>query len=178
MPTVLIVEDERAIREGLQRAIGRAGNDVVTAATIAEARAQLGKAAFDCVLLDIRLPDGDGLDMLAEIRVAHPRTPVIMATAYGDSDRAIAAMRHGAFEYLTKPFDFDALLATVARAVRASAASREQEKPSPKEAPVPALIGSSARMLDVWKAIGRAAASDAPVLITGESGPRARRAQG
>lgn len=170
MPTVLIVEDERAIRDGLVRAIGRAGNDTVAAGTIAEARSVLAKTVVDCVLLDIRLPDGDGLALLSEIRAAHPRMPVIMATAYGDSERAIAAMRAGAFEYLTKPFDFDALLATVSRAVRASAAAREPEKPPAKEEPVPALIGASVRMLEVWKAIGRAAASDAPVLITGESG--------
>jgi len=170
MPTVLIVEDERAIREGLVRAIGRAGNEVLAAGTVADARAALASAVVDCVLLDIRLPDGDGLELLSEVRAAYPRMPVIMATAYGDSERAIAAMRAGAFEYLTKPFDFDALLATVARAVRASAATREPQKPTAHEEPVPALIGASARMLDVWKAIGRAAASDAPVLITGESG--------
>jgi DNA-binding NtrC family response regulator len=168
MPTVLIVDDEKSIRDGLARAIGRAGHQTVVAANLAEARAALERGSIDCVLLDIRLPDGDGLALLAEIRRNLPRVPVIMATAYGDSERAIAAMSAGAFEYLTKPFDFDALLATVARAVRASAATKE--RPTQTSAQVPALIGGSPRMLDVWKAIGRAAASDAPVLITGESG--------
>jgi DNA-binding NtrC family response regulator len=169
MTTVLIVDDEKSIREGLTRAIARAGHQTVAAANLAEARAALARGSIDCVLLDIRLPDGDGLGLLAEIRRDQPRVPVIMATAYGDSERAIAAMSAGAFEYLTKPFDFDALLATVGRAVRASAATRESARPSESGA-VPALIGGSPRMLEVWKAIGRAAASDAPVLITGESG--------
>jgi DNA-binding NtrC family response regulator len=166
MSTVLIVEDEKTIREGLVRAIGRAGHQTMAASTLAEARAALNQAV-DCVLLDIRLPDGDGLQLLGDIRRDHPRLPVIMATAYGDSERAISAMRAGAFEYLTKPFDLEALLATVARAVRSSTA-----EPSPRVevADGPALIGSSARMLDVWKAIGRAAGSDAPTLITGETG--------
>jgi len=169
MPTVLIVDDEKSIREGLTRAIGRAGHQTIAAASLSEARSALSRSAIDCVLLDIRLPDGDGLDLLAEIRREHPRIPVIMATAYGDSERAIAAMSAGAFEYLTKPFDFDMLLATVARAARATSTTKESSRPI-ETGQVPALIGSSPRMLDVWKAIGRAAASDAPVLITGESG--------
>ncbi|MBI2392592.1 MAG: sigma-54-dependent Fis family transcriptional regulator [Deltaproteobacteria bacterium] len=169
MPTVLVVDDERAIREGLVRAIGSAGHRVVAAAGVRDAREALRQSEVDCVLLDIRLKDGDGLELLGELRRTHPRVPVIMATAYGDSDRAIGAMKAGAFEYLTKPFDFDALLSTVARALRTVAAAPSQQKPA-REEPVPALIGSSPRMLEVWKAIGRAAASDAPVLITGESG--------
>jgi DNA-binding NtrC family response regulator len=95
-----------------------------------------------------------------------------MATAYGDSDRTIAAMREGAFDYVTKPFDLDALLATVARAVRGAhgAPGKSAPKPEPEEGSATTLIGSSAPMLAVWKAIGRAAGSDVPVLITGESG--------
>ena len=166
MSTVLIVEDEKTIRDGLIRAVGRAGHEVVSAATLAEARASMS-SGIDCVLLDIRLPDGDGLELLTELRRTHPRLPVIMATAYGDSDRTIAAMRAGAFEYVTKPFDLAGLLATVARAVRSSTAEASSQVAA---AAGPALIGSSARMLDVWKAIGRAAGSDAPTLITGETG--------
>ncbi len=119
------------------------------------------------MLLDIRLGDGDGLDLLAELRASRPELPVIMATAYGDSARAITAMKHGAFEYLTKPFDLPLLAETLARAVRPVSKNRE---PGPEAPPEGALIGSSAKMLEVWKAIGRAAPSEVPVLITGESG--------
>ena len=77
------------------------------------------------MLLDIRLRDGDGLELLREIRAGEQRdVPVIVATAYGDSERTIRAMRDGAFDYLTKPFDFPALLATVERAVKQRVAAR------------------------------------------------------
>lgn len=167
MATVLIVDDERSIREGLVRACTSAGFQAVGVEGIATARDAIRRGGIDGVLLDIRLKDGDGLDFLRELRKSHPKLPVVMATAYGDSDRAIAAMKEGAFEYLTKPFDFDLLLATLGRALERKVAPSPAP---PREEPVPALIGSSPRMLEVWKAIGRAAASDAPVLITGESG--------
>ena len=76
------------------------------------------------MLLDIRLKDGDGLALLEELRHEVPQVPIIMATAYGDSDRTIAAMKAGAFEYVTKPFDLDALLATLRRAVKAPRGAR------------------------------------------------------
>ena len=168
--TILIVDDDRAIRDGLTRAISSAGFAVRACEGVSTARRALAEAEVDCVLLDIRLKDGDGLELLGELRKTHPRLPVVMATAYGDSDRTIQAMKLGAFDYVTKPFDLDALLATIARASRSTESS---VAPPPKEheaASESALVGSSARMLDVWKSIGRAASSDVPVLITGESG--------
>ena len=168
MRTVLIVDDDRAVREGLTRAIASAGFETRAAEGVVVAREMLARGGVDCVLLDIRLKDGDGLELLAEIRKSHPRTPVVMATAYGDSDRTIVAMKQGAFDYLTKPFDLDLLLATIARAVKTvEAAAVVTKAGDPGESP---LVGSSAKMLDVWKSIGRAASSDVPVLITGESG--------
>ena len=172
MATVLVVEDERGVREGLCRAITAAGLDAVAAAGIAEARAALAKGGADCVLLDVRLKDGDGIAFLGELRGGlAPDVPVVMATAYGDSERTIAAMKAGAFDYLTKPFDLPALLATVERAVRQRGLSlRVSEPPAAPETNASGLIGTSAAMLAVWKVIGRAAASDVPVLITGETG--------
>jgi DNA-binding NtrC family response regulator len=93
-----------------------------------------------------------------------------VATAYGDSERTIRAMRDGAFDYLTKPFDLPALRAAVARAVKQRALSRAAPEPGPSPATRGDLIGTSAAMLVVWKLIGRAASSRAPVLITGETG--------
>jgi DNA-binding NtrC family response regulator len=122
------------------------------------------------VLLDIRLRDGDGLELLREIRAGEQRdVPVIVATAYGDSERTIRAMRDGAFDYLTKPFDLPALLATVERAVKQRALAQALTVPAPPPARS-GLVGTSTAMLAIWKLIGRAAASDAPVLITGETG--------
>jgi DNA-binding NtrC family response regulator len=170
MTSVLIVEDEPGLREGLVNAVETLGCRGVPAAGLDEARRCLATAAVDCVLLDIRLRDGDGLDLLRELRAGvHRDVPVIVATAYGDSERTIRAMRDGAFDYLTKPFDLPALLATVERAVRTRALAQALTPP----APAPArggLVGASTAMLGIWKLIGRAAASDAPVLITGETG--------
>jgi DNA-binding NtrC family response regulator len=171
---VLVVDDERTVRDGLVRALEGAGFACAATPGIATARERLAAGDVACVLLDVRLKDGDGLEFQRELRAARPSLPVIMATAYGDSDRTIAAMREGAFDYVTKPFDLDALLATVTRAVRgAHSAAAGKGAPAPEPATsssATTLIGSSAPMLAVWKAIGRAAGSDVPVLITGESG--------
>jgi DNA-binding NtrC family response regulator len=170
---VLVVEDEPGLREGLVAAVETLGYGARAAASLAEARAVLAAESVDCVLLDIRLRDGDGLDLLRELRGGALRdVPVIVATAYGDSERTIRAMRDGAFDYLTKPFDFPALLATVERAVRTRTLARSLESRASEASPAArgGLVGTSTAMLSTWKVIGRAAASEAPVLITGETG--------
>jgi DNA-binding NtrC family response regulator len=170
MSAVLVVEDEPGVREGLITAVERLGHRGVPAASLAEARSRLAAESPDCVLLDIRLRDGDGLELLREIRAGDQRdVPVIVATAYGDSERTIRAMRDGAFDYLTKPFDLPALLATVERAVKQRGLAQTLTTPAPPPARS-GLVGTSTAMLAIWKLIGRAAASDAPVLITGETG--------
>jgi two-component system response regulator AtoC len=169
--SVLIVEDEPGIRDGLVGAVETLGHRAIPAARLADARALLATESPDCILLDIRLRDGDGLDFLQELRAGDRRdVPVIVVTAYGDSERTIRAMRDGAFDYLTKPFDLSQLLATVQRAVEQRALARTI---APRLAPPPAtggLVGTSAAMLGIWKLVGRAASSSAPVLITGETG--------
>jgi DNA-binding NtrC family response regulator len=178
MATILVVDDERGVREGLTRALVSVGHSVVACEGITDARAALRSSpAIDCMLLDVRLKDGDGISFLRELKASlAPDCAVIMATAYGDSERTIEAMKLGAFDYVTKPFDLDALLETVARAARQRSLERGAQTvvaatPNADESPTSrALIGSSAPMLAVWKAIGRAAASDAPVLVTGETG--------
>jgi DNA-binding NtrC family response regulator len=175
-PEVLIVEDEPGLREGLVHAIETLGYRARPASGIGQARSLVATA--DCILLDIRLKDGDGLDLLEEIRRGgHRDVPVIVATAYGDSERTIRAMRDGAFDYLTKPFDLPLLLATVERAVKQRRLVQNLGSPDAAVAVLPpaherqgTLVGTSASMLGIWKLIGRAAASSAPVLITGETG--------
>jgi DNA-binding NtrC family response regulator len=174
MSTVLIVDDEPGVRDGLARAVATKGHRPLPVASLAEARRVLLTEPIDCVLLDVRLKDGDGLDLLREIREGvHRETPVIMATAYGDSERTIRAMKEGAFEYVTKPFDLPALLGAVERAVKKSALRRtvpDAPAAAATHEPSNGLVGASAAMLAVWKVIGRAAASDAPVLLVGETG--------
>ena len=172
MSTVLIVEDEAGLRQGLCDVVTGMGLSAVAAAGIGEGRRSLSAQAIDCVLLDIRLRDGDGLDFLRELRAGPARdVPVIVATAYGDSERTIRAMRDGAFDYLTKPFDLPLLRTTVLRATKQRALSRAAAPLPASAAPAAGdLVGTSAAMLGVWKLIGRAASSTAPVLITGETG--------
>ncbi|HEX3345134.1 MAG TPA: sigma-54 dependent transcriptional regulator [Polyangiaceae bacterium] len=172
MARVLIVDDEPGVREGLVRAVASRGHRTVAASSLEEARAALEREELDCVLLDVRLKDGDGLDLLREMRAGLQRdTPVIMATAYGDSGRTIDAMKSGAFEYVTKPFDLPVLLDAVERALRKRTLGRAMNlTPSVVTSPTSPLVGASAPMLAVWKVIGRAAASDAPVLVVGETG--------
>jgi two-component system response regulator AtoC len=170
MTAVLVVEDEAKLRAALTDALAAAGHRTLAAAGVTDARKHLAKESVGCVLLDIRLRDGDGLTLLKELRGGEDRSvPVIMVTAYGDSDRTIQAMRDGAFDYVTKPFDLDRLLAVVDRALEQFQLTREP-LPQPASSAVDALVGASEAMLAVTKVIGRAAASDAPVLITGETG--------
>lgn len=174
MSTILIVEDEKGIREGLQAAVETLGHRALLSPGISVARELLSRSEIDCVLLDIRLRDGDGLELLRELRQGARRdVPVVMVTAYGDSERTIRAMRDGAFDYLTKPFDVPVLLSTVERAIKQRTLTQtlhsEQPKvPSPLQAG--SLVGTSTAMLAIWKLIGRAAATQVPVLITGETG--------
>ena len=175
MSKVLIVEDEKGVRDGLARAVEKIGHEPVSAAGLVQAREALQNHRVDCVLLDIRLKDGDGLTLLREIRGGNQSdAPVIVATAYGDSERTIQAMRDGAFDYLTKPFDLALLLSTVDRAIKQVTLARGMSSRPPESAPESAggrtLVGTSAAMLEVWKMIGRAAGTQDPVLITGETG--------
>jgi DNA-binding NtrC family response regulator len=164
-PRVLIVDDDRTIRQALALALEEAGYDSLAAGGVEDARNQLAHGDFNAVLLDIHLKDGDGLRFLDDLRRDAPRLPVIMATAYGDSEHTIYAMKAGAFEYVTKPFDLDALLASVARATRIPPAIHLDTQEEPRT-----VVGSSPAMLEVWKTIGRVAESCIPVLITGETG--------
>lgn len=165
LPRILVVDDDRTIRRSLGQRLLETGYEVQMADGTRSASQLLQTEGFDAALVDIHLKDGDGLALLDEIRRDTPQLPVIMVTAYGDSERTIRAMKSGAFEYVTKPFDLDNLLAILGRAV--------QVKPA-AQLPIPTnnntLVGASPAMLNVWKAIGRAATSRVPVLITGESG--------
>ncbi|HEX5749690.1 MAG TPA: sigma-54 dependent transcriptional regulator [Archangium sp.] len=164
VPCILVIDDDRTIREALASTLEEAGYAVRATDGVKAGLRLLQEGRTDAVLLDIRLKDGDGLALLAELRRMKPGVPVIMATAYGDSERTIRAMKEGAFDYVTKPFNLEVLLASVARAVRTPPVARVERHSEGT------FIGSSPAMLEVWKAIGRAAASDVPVLITGESG--------
>jgi two-component system response regulator AtoC len=180
--TILVAEDDRAIRFSLACSLKADGYRVIEAGDGEEALARIEREHPDAVLLDLKMPGRDGLAVLAELGPVLADLPVIVITAYGGSAAAIEAMRRGAYDYITKPFDLDEVQLTLKRALRQRALAFEvkalraraggetnelSDEPGDAESE---LVGQSAAMREVFKAIGLAAATDAAVLIVGESG--------
>src|SRR5260221_1430858 len=167
MPSPLIVDDEASLRSSLQGALGREGYAVATAGTVAEARLAL-REAFDVALLDVWLPDGSGLDLLAEIMAATPETTVIMMSGHATIEAAVQATRLGAFDFLEKPLSFDRLLILLRNASSADALRSENRRLQQAWA-VP-IVGRSPAIEALLGEIERAGPSPARVLIQGEHG--------
>lgn len=172
--TILIADDAPVIRRNLRVLMESEGYQVVEAADGMEAAKALEAPSITLVLLDLKMPRCTGLEVLRDHQDRLEDTPVIIITALGGSSAAIEAMKLGAYDYITKPFDLDDVLFTVRRAmeqttlvaqVRALTSHDDQADPSHDE-----LIGQSAAMLGVFKTIGKVAATHEPVLVLGESG--------
>jgi two-component system NtrC family response regulator len=170
---LLVVEDEASQRELLVRILRSAGYQVTAAEGLSVALAQLQRQDFALVLSDYKLPDGDGLQLLAQVRAQAPETGFVLATAYGSIEHAVAAVRAGADDYLTKPFERDALLLTIARTRKSRELSAENrrlnEKLGERERLVD-LVGRAPSMQQLYRRIEKVAATEATVLIGGESG--------
>jgi two-component system response regulator PilR (NtrC family) len=162
--SALIVDDERDIRELLVLTLGRMGLRTDTAATLGAARAQLAQARYDLCLTDMRLPDGSGIDLVAEITARHPETPVAMVTAYGNVEAAVDALKAGAFDFVNKPVDIHVLRRLVNQAL--DLGKRRRESPPG----IARLQGDSPAMQALRATVAKVARSQAPVAITGESG--------
>lgn len=179
---ILVADDDRTIRRNLLLFLQAEGFETLEAADGNAALARIRTDHPDAVLLDLKMPGRDGMEVLAELGPALADLPVIVLTAFGGSANAIEAMRRGAYDYLTKPFDLDNVLLNLKRALRhrelafevkalRAKANREPAEPADEPADAePELIGQSEAMREVFKAIGLAAATDAAVLILGESG--------
>jgi DNA-binding NtrC family response regulator len=169
---VVVVDDEPKMAEAIASALERSGHECVVFTNGEEALSEVLARAPDVVVTDWRMEGLDGLELLRKIHAARPATPVILVTAYGDVPSAVAAMRAGAFDYVTKPFDNDELRSLVERALeirRLRDENRElrREILGGRDAEV---VAESEAMKAVLELVGRAAPSRAPVLILGESG--------
>ncbi len=169
-PTALIVDDEPDIRELLELTLLRMNVETVSAANLAEARAALASRDFQLCLADMRLPDGDGIDLVREIHEKYPGTPVAMITAHGNMETAIEALKAGAFDFVSKPVDLPVLRNLVSKALKLHEPDDRQVCKLEQEVPECPLRGGSSAMEKVRELIGKLARSQAPVHITGESG--------
>src|SRR4051812_43147403 len=171
--SILVVDDESEIREGLELLLASEGYGVSSAGTGASGLAKLEERPFDLLLLDVSLPDRNGLDLLREIRSRDPHLSIVLITAYGSIDMARQAFKSGALDYITKPWSNDELLAQVAQAVESRRLREEnvQLKRALKQRfNFPNIIGKSEKMLTLFDLITQVAPSRSTVLISGESG--------
>jgi len=166
--TVLVVDDEANLRKVLSAHLRREGFAVVTAANGLEALELMDHQPVDVVLTDLKMAPVDGLALLERVQARHPGRPVVMLTAHGTVDTAVNAMKKGAFDYLTKPFDKDELRMVINKAV--AAAQLQWSEPAETDAGRFGMVGKSAALEDVFTTIDKVAASPSTVLITGESG--------
>ena len=169
---VLIVEDDSGAREALAELLRGEGFRVTQAADIAHARAALALGATDAMLLDLKMPDGDGQTLLDELSIQRTLPPTIVMTAFGSGSRAIEAMRAGADDYVQKPIDLEVLLDSLRRAIARKRTSGDVLTYGPRDARNhdEPIVGASVAMQEVFKLIGRVAQTDATVLVVGESG--------
>lgn len=172
---ILVVDDEPSARTGLEKLLASEGYRVWSAEDGESALVLMDEIAPDIVVTDLKMPGMDGLALLERIRARNPALPVIVVTAFGDVSSAVAAMRRGAADYLTKPIDLDALLLGVERALRhnhllAEAEHLRRQVQEQNEEGLQGLTGASPAMLSVYRTVRQIASSRATVLVTGESG--------
>ena len=167
---LLLVEDTPSLSMLYRSVLTKSGHGVACAFNLAEARAQCEKVRPSLVLLDLQLPDGDGLDLLASLRREAPETRTIVITANGSINRAVQAMRAGAFDFLVKPFDEARLLSAVGNALASAPDHPDEEGTAFSPAGFQGFIGGSAAMQEIYRMIRSIGRSTATVFITGESG--------
>ena len=166
-PTVLIVDDEPDLLELVSLTLSRMNMDTRTAPDVGTAQKLLKNGHFDLCLTDMRLPDGDGLDLVGWIQEYHPQVPVAVITAHGNVESAVRALKLGAFDFVSKPLDLGVLRKLVGSAIRLGA---RPDGALTTSVPGPRLIGHSQAMRQLREMIARVARSQAPVHIFGESG--------
>ncbi|MEI7037585.1 sigma-54 dependent transcriptional regulator [Fulvimonas yonginensis] len=168
--TVLVIDDERDIRELLTITLGRMDLKVDAVGTVAEARRALAERSYDLCFTDMRLPDGTGHEVIELIAATHPDMPVAMITAYGNVDAAVSALKAGAFDFVSKPVDIQMLRRLVRTALQLAEERRSGGGASAAIGAAGRLVGDSPAMQQVRATIAKLARNQAPVYIAGESG--------
>jgi two-component system NtrC family response regulator len=172
-PSILLIDDDDSLRRVMEFSLAESGYRVQTAASGEDGLRLFEKDSYDAVITDITMPGMNGMEVLAKIRHQDARMPVVIITAYGTIESAVEAMKQGAFDYITKPFNRDELRLTLDRALTMRRLEKENVE---LRAEVKgrycfdSIVGNSEKLREVLDMAGRVAASDATVLITGESG--------
>lgn len=169
-PLALIVDDEPDIRELLEITLGRMNIDTRSAEDLRAARALLENEQFDLCLTDMRLPDGNGIELVETISQHYPELPVAVITAHGNMDSAVQALKAGAFDFVSKPVDLTMLRKLVGTALKLEQSPTTTEKPAEEAQKNSELLGKSAAAEQIRTMIRKLARSQAPVFISGESG--------
>lgn len=172
-PRILVVDDDKGLREMLEILLVAKGYNTTSADGVASALAALEQHAFDLILSDVRMPGGGGKALLEHLRADGDLTPLILLTAYGTIDDAVAALKTGATDYLQKPFDKDDLILRIERGLAHARVTTEADylrSERDQDWRFGSLVGVSPQMKKVGSLIKRVAQSDASVLLTGETG--------
>ncbi len=173
MSEILVVDDERSMRELLEIMLGQAGERVRTASSVAEAGGLIEERKPDLVISDLRMKGGSGLDLLRQTKQLHPDVEFIVVTAFATDETAIRALKMGAYDYVTKPFQVDEMRVVVQRALERQRLLRENvslRQELSTQRGYADIVGRTPRMQEIYRLIDQAAPTRANVLITGESG--------
>jgi len=172
-PSILLIDDDDSLRRVIEFSLAEAGYGVKSASSGEEGLRLFEESDFDAVITDITMPGMSGMEVLAKVREHDAGTPVVVITAYGTIESAVEAMKKGAFDYITKPFNRDELRLTLDRALRMRRLEKENVELRAEVTDryrFESIVGVSEKIREVLDLAGRVAASDASVLITGESG--------
>jgi two-component system, NtrC family, response regulator AtoC len=172
MPGVLIVDDDQNVQKMLHDIIRQLAVDIVTASDAESAISLLGQQIFDLVITDLKMPGKNGMALLEHCLKICPSVPIIMVSAFGSIESAVDAMKKGAYDFITKPFDSDELLQIVKKALSVSKKNKELISPYFDHAAsfVPTIIGGSSIIAQVLNTVKKVAQADSSVLISGETG--------
>ena len=173
MEKILVVDDEKSLREVMSIMLKRAGYDVTEASDGEQAIGQVNKEIYDLVITDLRMPRADGMDVLKAVKSTSPETVVLVVTAFGTADSAVEAMKQGAYDYLTKPFQVDEVQLIIRNALEKRRLSTENmllKREMASQSSFAQIVGQSDAMQKVFDVVRKVADSKSNVLICGESG--------